>query len=502
KLTVAQYLTPGDVSIQSVGVAPDLETVPVWVSKDHVSFFGRQRFDLLREESLSAHLESDKAEELRRSPFGPLYYLDQGSLDPNEPDEPDEPDESDDEARADRRSEVAPPRNADKDGDVDHRTTLLLEDPEIRMARDLVLWAPSSQRDEILARLDDFVRPQQHIEQERIAGSLSSRGIDWTSGPKPTSGRARLRVAVQSDKPGDTIKGGEKGTVTVTVTNEGDATAYQVRAITDSDYRYFDERELLFGRIDPGASKKYSIKLAVGENELSRTDRIDLHLFEQHGAKLAEGSQSSIDISAQGLPRPQFAFGYQVLDLPARGTSIEGNGDGAWQVGERVTLRVQVTNKGEGDALDTWVNLRNLSSDALFIHEGRANIKKLAVGESKVIDLDAELRSRPSGGQARVQLSVSDTKVGEALSEKLEFPIVEGGGPIEDDQRSVITTTDVVLYASPLRPERPVATAPAGQRFRANGRVGAWVRVELGDGGFAFVHRDEVDDAKGKVKAP
>src|SRR5690606_24962229 len=32
KLTVAQYLTPGDVSIQSVGVAPDVETIPVWVS--------------------------------------------------------------------------------------------------------------------------------------------------------------------------------------------------------------------------------------------------------------------------------------------------------------------------------------------------------------------------------------------------------------------------------------------------------------------------------------
>ena len=138
KLTVAQYLTPGDVSIQSVGVAPDVETVPVWVSKEHISFFGRQRFDLLREESLSAHLESDKAEQLRRSPFGPLHYLDQGSLDPDDPDK-----KTGQQARADRRSAIAPPRD-DADEDTDQRTTLLLEDPEIRMARDLVLWAPSS----------------------------------------------------------------------------------------------------------------------------------------------------------------------------------------------------------------------------------------------------------------------------------------------------------------------------------------------------------------------
>jgi len=497
KLTVAQYLTPGDVSIQSVGVAPDVETVPVWVSKDHISFFGRQRFDLLREESLSAHLESDKAEELRRSPFGPLHFLDQGSLDPDEPAKA-----TDAESRADHRSEVAPPRNADKEDDADERTALLLEDPEIRMARDLVLWAPSSGREEILAKMDDFVAQQERTEQERIAGSLATRDIDWSPGPKPSAGRASLRMSIESDKPENTIVGGDTGTVTVTVTNEGDAPAYQVRAITDSDYRYFDERELLFGRIDPGASRTYSIKLAVGENELSRTDRIDLHLFEQHGAKLAKGSAASIDISAKGLPRPQFAFGYQVLDQPTKGTKIEGNGDGAWQVGERVTLRVYVTNKGEGEALDTWVNLRNLSDDAVFIHEGRERIQKLEVGQTRVIDLDAELRSRPDDGQARVQLSVSDTKVGEALSEKLEFPISNEGPAVADARRSVITRDEVVFYASPLYPEHRVGRAAAGERFRVTGEAGEWARIDLGDGAFGFTRTNGLEEAKGKVGSP
>ena len=54
KLTIAQYLTPGDVSIQSVGVNPDIETMPVWIGKEHIAYFGRDRFDLLREESLVA----------------------------------------------------------------------------------------------------------------------------------------------------------------------------------------------------------------------------------------------------------------------------------------------------------------------------------------------------------------------------------------------------------------------------------------------------------------
>ena len=34
KLTIAQYLTPGDVSIQSVGITPDVELDKVLVDKD------------------------------------------------------------------------------------------------------------------------------------------------------------------------------------------------------------------------------------------------------------------------------------------------------------------------------------------------------------------------------------------------------------------------------------------------------------------------------------
>ena len=495
KLTVAQYLTPGDISIQSVGVAPDIETIPVWISKDHVAYFGRQRFDLLREESLSAHLESDLVEERKRSPFA-LHFLDQGSLDPNDPDK-----KTDAQSRADAKRQAAPVRDSDKEKDLDKRTAMLLEDPEVRMARDLVVWAPSSRRDDLLGQLGDFVGDQKRSEHERITGSLASRDIDWSRGPKPGSAAPKLFMTVESDKPGNTIKGGDKGTVKVTVENRGDGTAYQVRAITDSDYRYFDERELIFGRIDPGASKSFEIKLAVGESELSRTDRIDVHLFEQYGAILAKGSQTSIDISAEGLPRPQFAFGYQILDEPTKGTKIDGNGDGIWQVGERVRLRVHVTNKGEGEALDTWINLRNLSDEAVFIHEGRERLERLPVGETKVIDLDAELRQRPRGGEARVQLSVSDTKVGEAVSEKLRFTVAEPGEAVESvSRRSVITRDEVDLYASPIDGSRPVAHASAGQRFRVNGQTSAWLRLDLGDGGFAFVPSEACDDAKGKAK--
>src|SRR5256714_1897821 len=39
KLTIAQYLTPGDMSIQEVGITPDIELVPARILKDRIDLF-------------------------------------------------------------------------------------------------------------------------------------------------------------------------------------------------------------------------------------------------------------------------------------------------------------------------------------------------------------------------------------------------------------------------------------------------------------------------------
>ena len=59
KLTIAQYLTPGDVSIQGVGVTPDIELDPMTV--DDVEMDLSPASDGLRERDLSAHLANSRA---------------------------------------------------------------------------------------------------------------------------------------------------------------------------------------------------------------------------------------------------------------------------------------------------------------------------------------------------------------------------------------------------------------------------------------------------------
>src|SRR6185369_16882005 len=59
KLTIAQYLTPGDVSIQGVGVTPDIELDPMTVDPLEMDIFVQRKG--LRERDLSQHLSNSHA---------------------------------------------------------------------------------------------------------------------------------------------------------------------------------------------------------------------------------------------------------------------------------------------------------------------------------------------------------------------------------------------------------------------------------------------------------
>ena len=63
KLTVAEYLIPGDISIQEVGVTPDIQLTPVILNQDTVQAFAKQ--DRFREADIPAHLKTQKAFELK-----------------------------------------------------------------------------------------------------------------------------------------------------------------------------------------------------------------------------------------------------------------------------------------------------------------------------------------------------------------------------------------------------------------------------------------------------
>src|SRR3954454_19914716 len=73
KLTIAQYLTPGDVSIQSVGITPDIVLEKVAVDKDKGVWLFRD-YKGMSESDLESHLQSKYAKSAEK-PFETFKYL-------------------------------------------------------------------------------------------------------------------------------------------------------------------------------------------------------------------------------------------------------------------------------------------------------------------------------------------------------------------------------------------------------------------------------------------
>ncbi len=482
KLTIAQYLIAGDVSIQGVGVVPTIETIPAYVGKKYIEYFGRRRFSRLREGALDHALAGMAPPPGRAPAMGPLYFLGQGSVG--------------------RKSE-----KPSKDEPADAaRARLLLDDPEVRIGARIALALPAPAQAPVEpSSLAPTVQALAAEEEQRITQSLASLGIDWQPPPADVS-PATLRVVFagaatdQAPTSTFTVAAGETTTLKARVTNLGDQPAYRVRAITDSEDPYLDEREFLFGRIDPGETVERTLEVAVGEHERSHIDRVLVSLSAAGDVRTSPDSTTHFDLVAQGRKRPRFAVGLQVLDDPSLGGSIQGNGDGRLQVGERVAVRVDVRNDGPGDALDTWVTLRNRSGSAVFLHTGRARLEDIGVGATKTGTLDLELREVPEHGEAPMRILVSDNKVAEVLAERIVLPVASDAPAAQaPPTRKVTAPAGTVIYGSAdLR--RPIARTRAATRLSATGVFGPALRVRIGDR-IGFVRTEQVDPRAAGKKA-
>jgi carboxyl-terminal processing protease len=468
KLTRAQYLTPGRISIQSVGVTPDLETQPVWISERHTAYFGRKRFDLLREETLAKHLVSQN-EAAQEITAGPLYFLQQGS-----------------EGAASRTPTPASQTPNNLDQGPTERERLLMRDPELRLARDLVMWAKTPDRQTLLGELPDFAQTLAAREDARISKALLSTGVDWSADPENDQAPDRLGVRVWSDKADNVIPAGEKATLTMEVTNLGTTPAYRVRAFSDSDNSYYDERELLFGRIEPGQSKQATLRISAASHELTRRDLLDFAMSASSPTELSADSQTQISVGVKSRIRPNFAFGYQLVDDPELGGGIRGDADGRLDPGEKVALRVWVTNRGRGEAPQTQARVRSRARSRLFLDRSLVRLSKLATGESKEASFLVELKEDPGQAFAELDVTVSDNKLGAFLTQHLRLPIDRGPG-LEALNGQYANAAPLLLLGAPS-PEAPVlGTLPAGRSVEVDGQVEGFLRVRLPGDQIAFV---------------
>lgn len=449
KLTIAKYLTPGDVSIQGVGIVPDIRTVPVTIDDEFINLYPSTH--ITREGDLNEALGSENLRDEHERPSEVVsYYYEPEEIDPEAIRDPDE----------------------------------FVMDFEIDFARQVLLASgDETERTTMLARASDAidsVRAEQLVEvQER----LRNRNVDWTTGANVIQ---PITVDVTTAPAAGRVHVGDPISFNVSVTNDGTRPLHQVRAVSTSDYALFDDHEFVFGRVDPGQTASWTVSIDVPIEDPSRLERVAFDVFadmidlDAHGETFVE---------VVGQSRPAWGFSY-FLDDSA------GNGDGLLQVGETVHFVMDVTNTGAGAAEESVMYLRNQSDAAIFLNQGRESIETLASGESHRADFEFEVRARPEEGTVTLETVVYDSVFREILSEELVIPVSETAPQVEvRSGRAMVpdgASLPIRIGASEASPV--FATLDGGGSLPVTAYVDGWVRVEW-DGGRGWVPENAVEVA-------
>ncbi len=441
KLTVAQYLTPGDVSIQGVGIVPDIDLVTLRAPSTAPELPFDGRMDLLPapetaggEASLSAHLSSEKTR--RDKPAIVLRLLD----DTRTP------------THRQRRGEARVP------------------DAAVRLAKDVLTAAPAADRKQALVQLAGFFPPRQELEDRRLEDALRPAGIDWRAGPRPANGKA---LEVSLTLPAET-EAGASLTVSLRVKNLSKRPVARLHAELATRIPGLAGRELAIGYLEPGATltKSFTTRLPAGVARMG--DDVAVKLYSD-GEPIA--ATTSTPLAVVPMPPPVFAHATQIDDA----STAAGNGDGLLQRGERVRLQVFVTNIGAGPARSVLATLRNESGPEVFIHLGRQELGALAPGESRPAVFELEVKPGLKARLVELGLELHDTAG--TLSAPGTTPIELAIFPDALPNRAALTAFAVLpnvatrLHAGASRDAPEVAEANPGAVLEVTGKVGDWLEV-------------------------
>jgi carboxyl-terminal processing protease len=481
KLTIAQYLTPNSVSIQGVGITPDIELDAMTV--DALEMDLAIQNDALKERELFASLQNERTAPPTKPEEVVRYHF----------------------SSKDRE------RVRELGSDAEDEVQL---DFPVRFARDLVAAMPAdTKRLDQLAAVRPLIEKTRREELDKVAKELAGLGVDWSPAPSaPTTPPKSddFEVTVESSAPGDTVIAGNPMTLKVRVKNVGEGTLNRLRAQTESESGYFDARELVFGKIGPGEERtavvpfgycdvegrkfattkarpkdaKRVCKIPADANE--RADGVKIK-FDGEGGELPRAAEFRPTVRA--VPKPTFRYSFQVVD------DRSGNGDGRVQRGEGLTMYLTVKNEGPGVSPDTQANLANLSGDGLLLKGGRFNLGEMKPGDVRSVAFTFDVQQNLADASASVALSIGDVDVGDLTKEKLRIP-VESPLPVASlSEVRMAGAGGATLLESPRPGARGFGTVPAGTALEVIGKVDGFLKVRVEGERFAFTPTLDLESA-------
>ncbi len=457
KMTIREYLTPGDVSIQQVGVVPHVRFVSVGVVNDIVSMFW--------------------------------------------PDEPKETPKRTRTIKSDRQRPDEQPRyevrhfvTERKDRDQKNRVEDTGADEEtIEFARQILVEAGKPKASETLAGLEAFVKKQLAEEDARVVADLARRSVDWkaaaASARTPSMKFRALLCAVDDPgcgKPLADLVPGQEFFLELQLENAGAEPLARVYGVVRSPADFLDGHEYLFGAIAPGKSFSWRTKLSIPHRTAAGVEPFQVEIYEHGRGKIGEFKQNLV-LREPGRPKFAFTFAY----------GEENGGDGLAQKDETFLLHMQVKNIGDGPSEKLVSMMRNESKNRLFLLEGRTIHEKLAPGQETWATMKYRIQS--VAAPLKIELSVFDTEFSESVSRQFELPVGAAVAGSFQPFSTLLPDNTPIWHTAGMSGTQ---LATGGGWLDAVGMYGTACRVKLADRVFGFAACTIRTDVPKDRKAP
>lgn len=403
KFTIAQYLTPGKVSIQSVGITPDIELRPSFVHSDKLSLFNSG--DLaLKESDLEEHIISQYAPKKPEFPRVRIRYFkeykDIKTL------------------REERRRE--------KHGEF-------RSDDEIDIAVEIA--------SEMLSSNISAFQAAENIKDSRwnaVLGKLREFGIDWKPATSlRTPDKNSIKVTMLSDK---LLDGGRTHTLTFKAEAEGEVE--NLVGILESSIPYLRNVEIPFGTFTGSVERSVNVKLPEAMPWRSEEATVKLYLNSPEPNK--EFKSEKITLETRPVEQPE-------LKMSLLAVETSGNRDGVISENEELKLKLGIKNVGKGGILEGKALLINkANSEEIFITNGNTSFT-LEPDKSTTAEFSVKINKFTSvkkGRTPKLIVSIYDYKTKYAADFTLEISQKEPSCSFVEKQAQVLLEKDAPLFES------------------------------------------------------
>jgi len=416
RLTTSKYLTPGKISIQSVGVTPHVAVTPYYISNDFL-YVTSPKLEHA-ENSLDKNF-AEWGDEVEKPETTIFYLYDE-----------EEPEEDNDEETVHKELKF---KRLQKDFLVQTATKILFKngkkqgiDNLLKTTLSYVKLVEKEEEQQIIEKFNSFAPPLDWGSYEsRPKGKITSRA--WLKIKRKIDGKERW---VDHEGP---IPADNEIRLYLEAENTGPHRISRLMAITQSKNPIFDDRQFAFGMLRGNQSREWFIPIKIAEASESRSNFIEFRFTDEEKRNI---HQSDIVLNIKEKERPEFLYGLLLSENGENGS--KGNGDSVLQTGEVIAVQVSITNKGAGPSGPLTILLKNGEGRNIFLKKGRHSLKKLLPNETNKAIFRFDLKKEPDDGDLNFSLDILDkTFPLSSINQKIKIPLYRKAKRISNKPPSI-----------------------------------------------------------------